>query len=73
MAGEETSVDAACVVAQLRNYATQQFRLSECGVISECGSNAGSQILGQANLIDLFGRRLLSEAVAERFHYATQL
>jgi hypothetical protein len=28
---------------------------------------------GQANLIDLFGRRPLSQAVAERFHYATQL
>ena len=31
------------------------------------------QMLGQTNLIDLFGRRPLSEAVAERFHYATQL
>lgn len=31
------------------------------------------QMRGQANLIDLFRRRPHSQAVAERFHYATQL
>ena len=59
-------VDDACVVAQLRN--TSSFGYLNAGSYPNAG-----QMLSQANLIDLFGRLPLSQAVAERFHYATQL
>jgi len=69
MAGEETSRDCclrSCAIAQLRN--TSSFGFLNAGSYPNAG-----QILGQANLIDLFGRRPISQAVEERFHYTKQL